>query len=208
MPNNTPSYEESVFINCPFDSQYHPFFEAVIFTIHDCGLVARCAREVSDSSQIRIEKLFKIIEGCKYGFHDISRTELDEINELPRFNMPLELGMFLGAKYFGNKRQKAKHCLITDIEPFRYQKFCSDIAGQDISSHDGNVDKLIKKIRDWLNDSKIDDISIASGSKIAERYHLFETDLPIYCQTFKKNKLELTFIDFRNLVVEWLKDNS
>jgi hypothetical protein len=204
---NKPNYEESVFINCPFDKEYLSLFEAIIFTIHDCGFVARCAREVSDSSQVRIDKLFQIISDCKYGIHDISRTELDEINNLPRFNMPLELGMFLGAKRFGNKKQRQKLCLVLDIEPFRYQKFCSDIAGQDISSHKSDVDKLIKVIRNWLNDSIID-IHIPSGSQIAKRYHLFDTDLPLYCQTFRKDKAELTFIDFRNMVIEWLKDNT
>ena len=150
---STPRYEESVFINCPFDKEYYPLFEAIIFTIHDCGFIARCAREINDSSQVRAEKLFQMIADCKYGIHDISRTQLDESNGLPRFNMPLELGYFLGAKQFGNKKQKEKLCLILDVEPYRYQKFCSDIAGQDISSHENNSDKTIKKVRDWLNDS-------------------------------------------------------
>ncbi|MBA4124784.1 MAG: hypothetical protein H0X72_20260 [Acidobacteria bacterium] len=118
----------------------------------------------------------------------------------------LELGYFLGAKRFGNKKQKEKLCLILDIESYRYQKFCSDIAGQDISSHGNKADRLIKAVRNWLNDS-VSDVRIPSGSKIAERYHLFEDDLPLYCQTFRKDKAELTFIDFRNLVIAWLKDN-
>ncbi len=49
---------------------------------------------------------------------------------LPRFNMPLELGIFLGAKRFGSQKQKQKNGLILDREKYRYQSFCSDIAGQ------------------------------------------------------------------------------
>jgi hypothetical protein len=67
----------------------------------------------------------------------------------------------------------------------------------------------------WLNSRSkklapevIIDVRIPSGSKIAERYHLFENVLPLYCQTFRKDKNELTFIDFRNLVIAWLKDNT
>src|SRR5262249_5963635 len=30
---------------------------------------------------------------CKYGIHDISRTEVTSASGLPRFNMPLELGV-------------------------------------------------------------------------------------------------------------------
>jgi hypothetical protein len=203
------SYEESVFINCPFDDEYKTLFEATIFTIHDCGFFARCSQEINDSSQQRVEKIFQMIADCKYGVHDISRTELtkfDEKHELPRFNMPLELGFFLGAKRFGVGKQKQKFCLILDSDQYRYIKFCSDIKGQDISSHENSADRLVRKVRDWLNDS-IEDVRMPSGSRIAERYHFFESDLPSYCETFKKDPSELTFIDFRNLTIAWLKDN-
>jgi len=58
--------------------------------LHDCGCVARCALEAYDSGDVRIEKILDIIDQCKLGIHDISRTELNE-HSLPRFNMPLEL---------------------------------------------------------------------------------------------------------------------
>lgn len=128
------SYSESVFLNCPFDEEYEPVFWAIVFTIHDCGFVARCALEVDDSSDTRIAKIYKLIEACELGIHDISRTELDSVNDLPRFNMPLELGIFLGAKRFGSAKQRKKKCLVLDRERYRFQKFCSDIAGQDIKS--------------------------------------------------------------------------
>ena len=73
----------------------------MVFTVHDCGFIARCALEEEDASQVRIDKIYNIIAECRYGIHDISRTELDENSGLPRFNMPLELGIFLGAKKFG-----------------------------------------------------------------------------------------------------------
>jgi hypothetical protein len=201
------NYEYNVFINCPFDDLYRPMFEAIVFTVQDCGFIARCAREVSDSSQVRIDKIFRIVSECKYGIHDISRTELDNTHGLPRFNMPLELGIFLGAKRFGSRNQKNKMCLVLDREEYRYQKFCSDIAGQDISAHTSDPDKAILLVRDWLNDSVFNEM-IPSGSRIADRYHLFEDDLPLYSETFKKVQKELTFIDFRNLVIAWLEDNS
>ena len=98
-------YHDNVFINCPFDSAYKPLFDAIVFAVHDCGFVARCALEEGDASQVRIDKIYNIIEDCRYGIHDISRTELDEVSGLPRFNMPLELGIFLGAKRFGVEDQ-------------------------------------------------------------------------------------------------------
>ena len=88
--------------NCP------NFSNAIVFAIHDCSFVARSAQETEDGSQVRIDKIYRIIAECRYGIHDLSRTELDEDTRLPRFNMPLELGVFLGAKRYGEKNQQKK----------------------------------------------------------------------------------------------------
>jgi hypothetical protein len=88
------AYTNSVFLNVPFDKTYKPLFDAAVFAIYDCGFVARCAREDEDSSRIRVEKIYDLIAESKYGIHDISRVTLDSKYGLPRFNMPLELGMF------------------------------------------------------------------------------------------------------------------
>ncbi|HET7464833.1 MAG TPA: hypothetical protein VFJ82_26555, partial [Longimicrobium sp.] len=85
------SYDYSVFVNCPFDAEYLPIFRAVFFAVHDCGYLARCALEADDSGEVRIAKINQIIRECRHGIHDISRTELDDRENLPRFNMPLEL---------------------------------------------------------------------------------------------------------------------
>ena len=73
-----PSYEDSVFVNCPFDEEYEELFDAVVFAVHDCGFVARCALEPSDSGEARIDKILAIIAKCEFGIHDISRTELSK----------------------------------------------------------------------------------------------------------------------------------
>jgi hypothetical protein len=146
-------YAKSVFINCPFDAQYKPLFEAIVFAIFHCGFRPRCALEIDDSSEVRIDKVFKIIADCKYGIHDISRTEVTSAAGLPRFNMPLELGMFLAAKRFGTGEQKQKVCLILDSLPYRYQQFISDIAGQDIQVHSNSVQAAITVVRNWLRNA-------------------------------------------------------
>jgi hypothetical protein len=200
------SYEDSVFINCPFDREYRALFHAIVFAVHDCGFFARCSLEIEDSGQVRIQKILQIIAECRFAIHDISRTDLDTDNQLPRFNMPLELGLFLGAKRYGNKRQQAKTCKILDTERFRFQKFCSDISGQDISAHAGDPEKAIKAVRDWLSSNRRD-VLIPSGSKIVNRYRVFQQDLPILCGTFRLEVDELTFIDFQGMVFEWLRRN-
>ena len=43
------------------------------------------------------KKICQLILESPYGIHDLSRIELDPSTQLPRFNMALELGLFLGA---------------------------------------------------------------------------------------------------------------
>jgi hypothetical protein len=78
-------YDGNVFINCPFDAGYKALFNALIFAVHDCGFVARCALEEDDGSQIRVQKIYQIISQCRLGVHDLSRVGLDRDNRLPRF---------------------------------------------------------------------------------------------------------------------------
>ena len=203
-----PQFEYGVFINCPFDDAYRPLFEAIVFAVQDCGYIARCSLEVTDASQVRIERIGGIIASCKFGVHDISRTELDTLTQLPRFNMPLELGMFLGAKRFGPSKHKSKTCLILDVERYRYQKFISDIAGQDIAAHGGNPDEGIKAVRNWLSAATSKTVKIPGGAAIAKRYATFRAELPATCQRLQLNVDELTFSDYVLQVEEWLKLNA
>jgi hypothetical protein len=200
------NYERSVFINCPFDKEYRQLFEGVVFAVHDCGHVARCALEVDDGSEVRIEKVARIIGDCRFGLHDISRTEPDSATGLPRFNMPFELGLFLGAKRFGGAEQKQKSCLILDIEPYRFQKFLSDIAGQDIAAHEGNVQTAISRVRDWLSNATRS-IRIPGGKTVADRYAIFRRELPAMCETYSLRVDELTFNDYVAQMEDWLKIN-
>jgi hypothetical protein len=197
-------YNDSVFINCPFDDKYLELFHAKVFCIFDCGFIARCALEEEDGGEVRIEKISKIISQCKYGIHDISRTELCRKTKLPRFNMPLELGMFLGAKKYGNTDQRKKVCMITDKEPWRYQIFLSDIAGQDIRIHNGSADESIKLVTTWLRNANPKK-SISGGSEIVRRYKEFRSALPVLCKEAKIKFKEMTFNDYSQFVVAWLE---
>lgn len=199
-------YDDNVFINCPFDAAYKPLLDAIVFAVFDCGFVARCALEEDDGSQIRVQKIFSIISQCRLSIHDLSRVEVDRSTKLPRFNMPLELGAFLGAKHFGSGGQKRKACLILDSERYRYQKFISDIAGQDVKAHENNLRTVIKIVRDWLR--TYSQVSIPSGSVIWSRHQVFENDLPLLCRELRLNLKELIFNDYVLLVSRWLKVNA
>jgi len=59
------TYENNIFVNCPFDSEYRPLFEAITFSVYELGYYPRCALEVDDSSQVRIQKINDIIKACR-----------------------------------------------------------------------------------------------------------------------------------------------
>jgi hypothetical protein len=206
MAIKTKEFNRNVFINCPFDSNYQPLLYAIVFAVQIAGFTPRCAKEVSNTADLRLQKIKNIISECKYGIHDISRTELSP-NGLPRFNMPLELGIDLGCKEFGSRLQKSKSLLILDRSENRYVKFISDIRGQDPKSHAGNSRRAVNQVRDWLSDQSGLE-TLPGGDYMFRRYRRFLNDLPALCKAAKQNIKKLTFGDFVKIARVWLEENE
>jgi len=202
-----PAYDQQVFLNVPFDLRYRKLLQALVFTVHDCGLVARCALEREDSGEVRAQKILEIIQECRFGIHDLSRTTLDSTYRLPRFNMPLELGVFLGAKRFGTGVQRRKSCLVLDRDLYRYQVFCSDISGQDIRAHANQVLMAVRAVRNWLQANLPHPANLPGPSAIESRYVEFRRQLPAMCRFSMLRESELTFIDYRTMVQGWIDVN-
>ncbi len=198
------TYENSVFINCPFDSEYWPLFEAITFSVYDLGYYPRCALEVDDSSQVRIQKITEIIKGCRLSIHDISRTEIDGDPPLPRFNMPLELGLFMGAKAFGAGKQKRKAAVVLDTERFRFQRYISDIAGHDIRAHEGSTDKVIRHVRAFLISQSPATAFLAGADKVIERFHQFKAELPASLTALHIDDSDFGFQDLIRLIAGYV----
>lgn len=206
MAKASSGYRQNVFLNCPFDDQYRPLFEAAVFAVQIAGFKPRSALEASNAGQFRLEKIMDIIADCQYGFHDICRTELNA-NHLPRFNMPLELGLDLGCRRYGTGRLKVKRLLVLDSKKHRYQRFISDIAGQDVESHANSPKQLIRRIRDWLS-TESGSPTIPGGPYMYSRYRVFQRVLPELCETMRLSPDQLTFGDLSRLVRVWLEENE
>ena len=200
--------KDNVFINCPFDQTYQPLFRAVVFTIHRCGFAARCALEEDSTGDIRINKIIDIINECPYGVHDISKADLDEQSKLARFNMPLELGIFIGAHRFApaKSHNSRKKYVVMDTEPFRYQKFISDLGGQDIKAYgtdaDRQIEVIVQQVRDFLRTSS--KRKLPGADFLHNRYTIFLAELPIICREEKLDIGKLTYRDYLDCVIGWL----
>ena len=93
-----PVANRDVFINCPFDPEFLDIFRAIVFAVRACGFTPKTAQDENDGAKVRIEKIQSLIKECDWGIHDLSAVELDGNTNMPRFNMPLELGIAMGAK--------------------------------------------------------------------------------------------------------------
>jgi hypothetical protein len=118
--------------------------------------------------------------------------------------MPLELGLFLGCKRFGGRKHSRKTCVILDSEPYRYRDFISDIAGQDIRSHQNEPERAIVTVRNWLRSASRRRM-LPGGAMIAGRYQRFLEDLPALCEAARLNQTDLTFLDLSAMISNWLK---
>ena len=102
-----PPASKAVFINGPFDDDFKPILRAIIFTIIVSGYHPRSALDATDGAEVRLGKIAAMIGECDWGIHDRSRVQVEEAGA-PRFNMPMELGIHLGARLFGGGRHRRK----------------------------------------------------------------------------------------------------
>ena len=197
----------NVFINCPFDDDFKSSFEVLIFTIAANQYFPRCALEESDSGDIRFDKLCRLIDASDRSIHDLSRIELG-LNGLPRFNMPFELGLFMGAKRFGGKRQRTKSALVMVAEPFRLPAYLSDLAGNDPASHHSHPNNVIAIVRRFLH-TKPDGTPLPGASSILSDFNDFKSAMPVLASSLKFTNDETDpYRDYRTymtLLTEFLK---
>ncbi|MFS2149497.1 hypothetical protein [Rhizobium sp. Rhizsp42] len=114
-----PPFDKSIFVNCPFDEDYEPILQAVMFCMVYLGFTPRLATERNDGAENRLMKILGLIEGSKYSVHDLSRSQAKIVGEHYRLNMPFELGIDYGCRqYFGQGREQKK---ILILEEKRYR---------------------------------------------------------------------------------------
>lgn len=150
MTKPVKKFDKNIFINCPFDSSYTSLLRPLLFTILYLGYNPRVASETFDSGEARINKIYKLIADSKYSIHDLSRIESSKKREIYRFNMPFELGVDIGCRFFKKGIWRNKKCLILETKPYRYQKALSDLSNSEIKSHKDKPEVLVRQVRNWF----------------------------------------------------------
>jgi hypothetical protein len=188
--------------------------------------------ETKDGDDIRVRQIQSLIVNSKYSIHDISRilpkaytnllkeskkkskknkkAKKEVINEkefLPRFNMPFELGLDLGCKQYSKKDKK---CLILEQKQYRYKEVISDIAGQDVSSHENDAFVLMKCVRNWIYtlDKKNKPKSFKLIWDLFNEF-LFDFDQDMRAEDLDPNKMwEIPFSELIDIMKEWIKNKK
>src|SRR6185312_1007377 len=204
MKNPASPFHRNVFINCPFDADYWPLFHSIVFTVHLLGFRARCTLEM-DAGDDRYGRIVRLIGSCKYGIHDLSRIQ--QSHQLPRFNMPFELGLDMGFKSAGCGLYRSKNHLIMESHQRRSQKFISDLSGRDIKAHSNRPGKVIGHVRNWLNDAMgTKRHPLPGGDLIFQEYQKFQQNLGMMCENADLQVDELTFNDFSFMVAKFIAE--
>lgn len=197
-----------VFVNCPFDEEYKPLFEAIVFAITACRYRVRCALEEVNGADIRFDKLTRIIDECSLSIHDLSRTELNHL-DLPRFNMPFELGLVMGARRFGTKKHQSKSALIMVREPYRLPAYLSDLGGNDPSAHRGEPLEVVRIVRRYLQSGL--DQTLPGARHIHSKLSEFQNELPGLAERANVAPAEVdplkSYQDYINFLASFLKAN-
>jgi len=174
------------------------------FTVILSGYHPRCALDATDGAEIRVGKIAAMIGECDWGIHDLSRIEV-EAGGMPRFNMPMELGLHLGARLLGAGRHRRKRALILDADRHRYDAALSDISGQDIESHDNDPDQAIRIVRNWLSEHRPHNAPPLPGAAAMQAdYRLFQAEVGVLLEPRRLDPNDLTHSDFLFAVRDWI----
>jgi hypothetical protein len=196
-------YNDSVFINCPFDDRYVPILRAIVYTIYRCGFLPKTALDEDDGSDNRLSKIIRKIRDSRYGIHDLSRIELNAA-DYPRFNMPFEPGIFFGAKNLGDTSQKRKTALVLEKTKYGYQQYISDLNGIDTKAHNNDPAIAMAKVRDWLRTTS-GRKTIPGYSVLNAQYQEFLDNFPALTHALGFTVDNIPFMDFLNLVEDTVR---
>ncbi|GAB2889579.1 hypothetical protein GCM10027046_17560 [Uliginosibacterium flavum] len=207
MARISSAQKDSVFINCPFSDDYKELFHCIIFCVLACGFRPRSALEAGDAGDIRLEKIVRLIKESHYSIHDLSAVELDKVNNLPRFNMPFELGLVIGCKKVAGDKYANRPILVMEHNAYTSQKCLSDIAGQDLQAHQGSAKRVTRIVRTWLllQSNRTD---IPGHVRVQRAFEQFYEVLPELCDAAGLDSDEVSYPDFVYLTQQWLVEQN
>jgi hypothetical protein len=138
-----PPDPNGVFLNIPYDEEFTSLYIAYIVGLCQLGFVPHLASEIPGGER-RLNRIFQLIKSCRYSIHDLSRIEVSVVaTAVPRFNMPLELGMTIT---WQNLHPSRHTWFVWESEPYRLQRSASDLNGTDPYIHNGTAEGVLREL--------------------------------------------------------------
>lgn len=132
-----------VFLNIPYDKPFEPLCLAYMAGIAALDMLPRATLEIPGGAR-RLDRIFELIQACRYSVHDLSRVEIDTGRPAtPRFNMPFELGL---AVAWQRLRRREHTWFVCETKRFRLFKSLSDLNGTDACVHGGTVTGVFREL--------------------------------------------------------------
>jgi hypothetical protein len=135
--------QDSVFLNIPYDTRFQPLYLAYIVGLTELGLTPKATLAIPGGLN-RLDRIFALIQSCRYSIHDLSRIQIDRNPPpTPRFNMPFELGLAIA----WSKLNSTRHTwFVSESLERRAQKSLSDLNGTDLNIHDGSPEGVMREL--------------------------------------------------------------
>jgi hypothetical protein len=135
--------QDSVFLNIPYDTRFQPLYLAYIVGLTELGLTPKATLAIPGGLN-RLDRIFALIQSCRYSIHDLSRIQIDRNPPpTPRFNMPFELGLAIA----WSKLNSTRHTwFVSESVERRAQKSLSDLNGTDLNIHDGSPEGVMREL--------------------------------------------------------------
>ena len=68
--------QDSVFLNIPYDTRFQPLYLAYIVGLTELGLTPKATLAIPGGLN-RLDRIFALIQSCRYSIHDLSRIQID-----------------------------------------------------------------------------------------------------------------------------------
>lgn len=134
---------DSVFLNIPYDGRFSRLYLSYIAGLIELGLTPKATLGIVGGTS-RLDRIFELIQTCRYSIHDLSRVQLDlKPPRTPRFNMPFELGLAVG---WANLNRKRHTWFVYETQNHRAQKSISDLNGTDCHIHRGTPEGVMREL--------------------------------------------------------------
>ncbi len=135
--------EDRVFLNIPYDRQFKSLYIAYVVGLTELGLQPTATLAIP-GGEARLDRIFELIQTCRYSVHDLSRVQLSRTPPAtPRFNMPFELGM---AVAWAKLHPERHTYIVSESVNRRAQKSLSDMAGADFNIHGGTPRGVMREL--------------------------------------------------------------